>query len=463
MSEPVLFESYAEPPLTRPTQRRIISIRWTLPLFVVTPVIIGIGLTSWLAYKSGRNAVEDTINKISTEVANNIETEVVSYLEAPILVSKMLVSEVNSGILDIQDMAAVTSHLSEISKTVKTDRSSQNIENLFYANESGAHAASRIDTANYDRRKRPWYEDAKNAKAAIWADVYNDQKTSSLVLPRATPIFNQAGGLEGIFGIDIFLPTLSDFLRNLKVSPTGQAFILEMEGSQKSTGELIATPAAEILVNEQSGDNNSLKAIESENELVNRTAAYILNIDNGSLFQECDLNGASNRNFSDCEFTSDGQKYLFRVNYLGEYGIPWLIVVTIPQNDYMGSIYAIVKQAILIGVLIILLASLLALAGAMYMIRPIEKLNQAANDIKQHQFNPDTLADVMQRPDEFSILADVFDDMATVVVSREQSLSDQVKQLEVEKLQYGTKGGDRYALDAALHHAKQVRSQYRKR
>ncbi|MBT9314534.1 PDC sensor domain-containing protein [Leptothoe spongobia] len=469
MSELFPFEYSGESP-TQPPKKSFISIRWILPLFVVAPVIAGIALTGWFAYISGRQAVEDTVNQISTEVAKNIQTEVVSYLEVSIVTSKMLVAEVNSDVLNIQDMATLTNYLKETRETFQTTRASQNIANLFYANEAGKHATSQSDSTNFDRRKRPWYEAAEKAQKATWAEVYNDQKTSDLVLTRATPIQNQAGNLEGVFGIDIKLDSLSDFLQNLEVGKTGQAFILEMIDSQQSTGELIATPTDEDLFKEQAGMNASIQAKDSENELVQKTAKHILDVNNNLLFPNCDLSKLSNeatinQKNDNCEFKIDGKRYRFRVNYLGDQDIKikWLIVVTIPQQDYMGSINSIVQKALLIGIGITILASLLALIGAMYIIRPIEKLNQAADDIKQHQFEPQTLADVRNRPDEFSILADVFDDMATVVVSREQSLSDQVKQLETEKLQYGGKGGDRYALDVALRQAKQARRQYRQR
>ena len=452
------------------SQKPAISIRWILPLLVVTPVIIGIALTGWFAYISGRNAVKVTVNQITTEVANNIQTKVISYLETSIVASKMLVAEVNSEVLNIQDMATLTNHLEETREVFQTTQTSENIANLFYANEAGNHATSQPNSNNFDRRERPWYKAAQEAQKATWAEVYNNQKTSELVLTRAIPIDDQAGNLEGVFGIDIKLNSLSNFLKELKVGESGQAFILEMVDPQQSTGELIATPEDEDLFSKQSRRNNTINAKESQSELVQATAKHILDSDNRLLFPNCNSSGLSNGETSDpninaCEFNIDGKRHLFRVNYLGDQDIKikWLIVVAIPQQNYMKPINSIVQNALLIGIFITIFASLLALSGAMYIIRPIEKLNQAADDIKQHQFDPQTLAEVRARPDEFSILADVFDDMATVVVSREQSLADQVKQLETEKLQYQSKGNKRYSLDTALRHARQVRSRYRQR
>ena len=84
--------------------QRITSIRWMLPLFVITPVLSGIVLTSWLTFRSGQDAVEESVDKIATEVAANIAKQVTSYLSKPMLVSAAVSAEINHGLLDINDV-----------------------------------------------------------------------------------------------------------------------------------------------------------------------------------------------------------------------------------------------------------------------------------------------------------------------------------------------------------------------
>jgi nitrate/nitrite-specific signal transduction histidine kinase len=106
------------------------------------------------------------------------------------------------------------------------------------------------------------------------------------------------------------------------------------------------------------------------------------------------------------------------------------------------------------------IASLLSLAAALYIIHPINKLTQAAIDIKNNQFSPDNLADIIARPDEFSELANLFNDMAIVVVSREQSLAEQVKLLETEIHQREGRGNNRQKLETLLKRAEKARQAY---
>ena len=161
------------------------------------------------------------------------------------------------------------------------------------------------------------------------------------------------------------------------------------------------------------------------------------------------------------KFDLDGEKQLVHIYHLKDLGIEWIVGVAIPQSDYMEKIWATTRHMLIIGMGITLVASLMALAAALHIIRPINKLNQAADEIKRNQFNPRTLAHVIARPDEFSKLAKLFNDMATVVMSRQQSLSEQVKVLKTEIDQNGS--GDRQKLESVLRHAQQVRKAYRER
>ncbi|EDX83127.1 HAMP domain protein [Synechococcus sp. PCC 7335] len=488
MSEPLPVEAYVETSPTRPQKRRIISIRWTLPLFVVTPVVIGIALTSSLAYISGKRAIDDSIDTIGKEVAKNIENEVLRYLEAPISLSESALAGANSGVLNLQDMRALSNNfwritqskqlpkiffygnrLGHIAYSERTkeehiikikDVATQDQYITYLADNDGNPVTIKATDAQYNPKAQDWYKNAKKHQQPIWSQVYVAQDGTNLVLTRATPFFNASGQLEGVFGSDISLLELNKFLDDLTESSKGEAFILE------KTGALIAASNDANLFSGEGDTFTRVKAEESSNPLLKAMISQLSQKNSGH-------NGIADHTSSN--MISDG----FSFNYGGQaqlayvYNLDvnsnldssfsdWLIVVTIPKNTYTKTFNKNTRQTLFWGGVTTVVASLLAFAAARYMLQPIEKLNQAADDIKQHQFNPATLADVMQRPDEFSVLADVFDDMATVVVSREQTLADQVKQLEQEKLQYGTRGSDRYALDAAIRHAKQARNQYLK-
>ncbi|MEM9162513.1 MAG: HAMP domain-containing protein, partial [Cyanobacteria bacterium P01_F01_bin.4] len=319
---------------------------------------------------------------------------------------------------------------------------------IAYQTDDSGNLTDQLSVTDYDPRVRTWYKEAAFHEAPIWSQVYVAKSRADLTLTRATPIVNKSGQVEGVFGIDVYLFELSNFLRNLAVSPNGRAFIIE------KSGDLIAISADEKPFIERGDDKLRLSAIDSQDPLVRATASHLLKA-TGDL-EQID----SHYSF---EFELEGQKQVAHIYQLQELGVNWLIGVTIPQDDYMETIHANARHTLMIGVTVTIIASLLALAAALYIIRPIHQLNQAAADIKLNRFNPDDLSGVIARPDEFSELAELFNDMAMVVVSREQSLAEQVKLLKTEIDQSGGSGGDCQKLEALLKRAKQVRKAYPKR
>ncbi|MEM9905316.1 MAG: cache domain-containing protein [Cyanobacteria bacterium P01_D01_bin.44] len=457
------------------TRRRLVSIRWTLPICVVTPLVSGILLTSCLAFRSGQTAVDELVGKISTEVAANIEKQVASYLAQPSMVSAAVSAEVASGNINTQDTRELGQDLWQLTQSdlltnnfyygsksgefVYSQRQGDqsrldfvddatDFRRIAYQTDASGNLTEQLSVTDYDPRVRTWYKEAAFHEAPVWSQVYVAKSRADLTLTRATPIVNKSGQVEGVFGIDVYLFELSNFLRNLAVSPNGRAFIIE------KSGDLIAISADEKPFIERGDDKLRLAAVDSQDPLVRATASHLLKA-TGDL-EQID----SHYSF---EFELEGQKQVAHIYQLQELGVNWLIGVTIPQDDYMETIHANARHTLMIGVTVTIIASLLALAAALYIIRPIHQLNQAAADIKLNRFNPDDLSGVIARPDEFSELAELFNDMAMVVVSREQSLAEQVKLLKTEIDQSGGSGGDCQKLEALLKRAKQVRKSYPKR
>ena len=455
--------------------QRIVSIRWMLPLFVITPVLSGIVLTSWLAFRSGKDAVEESVGKITTEVASNIAKQVTSYLAKPMLISATISTEINNGSLNTNDVRVLGQSLWHLTQAELLTN------NLYYGNQKGEFVYSsyqdglaRLDfvddatqfqriayetdvagelgqelsVSDYDPRVRTWYKEALASKAAVWSQVYIAKSRAELTLTRATPVINQLGEVEGVLGIDVYLLELSQFLQDLTVSPNGRAFILE------TSGDLIAISTDEQPFIGQGESQLRLPAIESSDPLVKATATYLIeNV--GDLSK-------MGRQYS-FDFELNGQRQLARIHHVHEMGVEWIIGVTIPQKDYMTTIHTNTRHTLMIGFGVTVAASLLSLGAAFYIIRPINKLNQAADDIKHNRFNPDMLNGVAQRSDEFGKLAKVFDDMATVVASREQGLAEQVKVLkrEIDQVRVSTK--DPKKLEALVQRSQDIRQTYLKR
>ncbi|MEL7224187.1 MAG: cache domain-containing protein, partial [Cyanobacteria bacterium J06576_12] len=408
--------------------------------------------------------------KVSLEVTATIDKQVRSYLLEPSIITAAVESEIASGNINIDNTAELGEDFWQFTQSVQLAQS------LYYGNETGEFvyskyqadkgridlrdqstnfqrtpyytddkgniaqpfADSEYDKATYDKydhRQRGWYQDTAEAKAATWSNVYQASGTGQLTITRAMPILNANGVLEGVLGTDIYLSELSDFLKDLDLSSNARTFIIDSEDN------LIAISSDQKL--------DVSAAVDSLDLIVQATARNLLadvttfdNIEQQHIFR----------------FELEGETQLAHVYRLQEQGINWLIGVTIPQKEYMSDIHASAWQTFMLGGAITLGASLLALSAALNIIRPINRLTQAAEDIKHNQFIPGDLDDVIARPDEFSELATLFNDMATVVVSREQGLSEQVARLKTERDQGETDSDELYSVKDIVAHARQMRS-----
>lgn len=456
--------------LKKKVPNNLLTIRWTLPLCVVTPLVVGISLTGWLSFRSGQSAVDDLVGEISTEVAANIEKQVASYLKKPTLVSNAVAVEVEGNNLAPENIRTLGQSLWQLT------RSELLVNNLYYGNESGElvysenqNGEARLDfvdaetnfkriaydiddlgnlgnreTLNdYDPRVRPWYQKAAADRTAGWSPVYVANSRDDLTLTRVTPILDDSDRLQGVFGIDVYLNELSDFMRSLDISSNGKAFIME------PSGELVAISSQEKPFVETGSIKQRMAAIDSLDPLVSATVSNLQK-------NRSDLNSIEGQYAFEFELEDETQMaYIYRIQSVG---IDWIVGITIPQNDYMGTIQEHARYTWIMGVAIAAAASLLSLAAAMHIVRPINQLNQAAYDIQNNQFDPAHLSSVIGRFDEFSDLAILFNDMATVVVSREQSLAEQVNLLKTEiHRSHESPQRDRQKIEAILERSKQLR------
>ena len=424
-------------------QRSLTSIQWTLPLGIVIPLVVGICLTSWLTFRSGQRAVSQVMDQLDERVAENIDKEVKEYINRPITISELLLVQYRIGNLDISDIRKLGRQFQEITQTDLP------ISNVYYGNQAGEFVYSenqgettRLDVVDqasefqrvtysvdgagnlgpivaredYDHRQRIWFQEAVTKAEPLWTQVYVSKARKSLTLTRSSPIVTATGHVRGVFGIDVFLTELSEFLEQLSVGKTGQAFIIE------TSGNLVATSTGEDLFTSAGNASDRLLVTDSTNEAVRVTAEQVID-------QVGDLEDAEETSFS---FVWNGDKQLVHVYPLRESGINWLIVVAVPESDFLATVYADTRRNLVIGVVVAIATAILAAAAALWIIRPIQRLTDAARAILSGTFQASDIEDVLNRSDEFHELASVFNDMATVVISRERSLTDQVEMLKSE-------------------------------
>nr|WP_313404372.1 methyl-accepting chemotaxis protein [Pseudomonas sp.] len=84
--------------------------------------------------------------------------------------------------------------------------------------------------ADYDGRKRPWYDLGKGADRAVLTEPYVDSTTGEILISAVAKI-SDAGRFLGVFGGDIRLQSVADAVNTLDFNGAGYAFLLSRSGN----------------------------------------------------------------------------------------------------------------------------------------------------------------------------------------------------------------------------------------
>ncbi|MGG6296323.1 cache domain-containing protein [Leptolyngbya sp. AN02str] len=456
---------------------RWLSIRWVLPAMMLLPVVVGMGLTGLLAFRSSRSAVADLIQEISGEVTNRIEQRLEDRIAEIDLLNNLLVAEFSNGALDSRNPDRVRQYFWQLVrfspggdaliyannqgefvqvKRLQNDEfdfsirnaATENQRRIYALNAQGAIAGP-PQVQSFDPRQRPWYQAAIATQSAVWTEIYQSATPPDLTITLAVPITNERASISEVVGVDVHLQSLSQFLNGLQISKNGRAFIIERVAGDK--GELVATSQG-LPFQARVDGMFRLEATASTDVQIRETATYLKETFGGFLAVPTD---------QPLLFYLQGERQWVDVYSFKDKNLDWLVVVTIPEADFAGKIYQSAQRTLLAGGLITAAVTLLSIVLSRWLVNPIERLTRAAAEIKQNRYPLNELAEMTPRPDEFGELAALFEDMALVVSSREQGLSEQVAALRSEIAKQGKVVDENVSsVIKVLQQSKQVRQTY---
>ncbi len=232
---------------------------------------------------------------------------------------------------------------------------------------SGPHIRGdelRRDT--YDPRTRPWYPAAVAANGLAWSPIYVAATSQALTLTLAKPVYGANNALQGVIATDIPLGNLNSFLRSLKTSETGVAFIVDAEGA------LVATSADEVLVKQLNGKPVRAQATESGNTLIRQSYAAFTKAKTDASSATAPTSAIRAR------FDSDsGSVDLAATPQVDGAGLKWTMFVAVPRADHTGNLRATVIQNIAIGLLAVAMAIALGLWFSQRIARDVTRLSEA--------------------------------------------------------------------------------------
>jgi class 3 adenylate cyclase len=190
---------------------------------------------------------------------------------------------------------------------------------------------------DFDPRTRPWYVGAQTSDGQSWTGVYvfySDRQPGLTVSVRHVG----ADGRHYVFGVDITLLALSNFLSSLEIGRSGRAVIME------NTGQLIAAPAGSAIMHETNGVLTTMRVDELGDAVL--THAY----------DRFRVEGHGRRIVE-----VDGQRYIIAVTPLQIANRDWSMLIVVPEDDFVGFVTNNLHRGLAMSVIIIAVAVMLAL------------------------------------------------------------------------------------------------------
>ncbi len=222
----------------------------------------------------------------------------------------------------------------------------------------------------YDPRKRPWFKKAQISKHFTWTDPYIFFTSQKPGITSASPVYNSDGKLLGVFGVDIEIDEISNFLSKLKIGKNGKAFIVSQ------SGDVIAFPDITKIKRSVEGSKKLrlTKIGELEDEISRKIyASFLKTIKTSDVKKPVFLS-----------ITHEKENYHAMFSPFQNTQWPWLIGIYIPEDDYLGEIKENSVFNIYISIIIAVMFSIIGLFIARSIIKPVNRLQRAAIAVKNN-------------------------------------------------------------------------------
>ena len=431
-----------------------VPIRIVLVVPFAIQTFAAVGLTGWLSLRNGRIAVNDVATQLRAEVTSRIQQHIYAYIKTPHQINQLNLDAIRLGILNVQDADNLQRYFSQQIKTfdkisyiqfaseqkdfIGVERLDDGKLQVHISNQSTGYNLQRYapsefgeptkllkTTLNYDPRLRPWYIAPVRAGKPTWSKIYTYFDDPQLAITAAQPVYGEDGKLIGILGSDLRLSKINQFLESLKIGKSGQTFIVER------SGQLVAnsTPEPPFIVS--NGVPKRIVAASSKNVLIRSSARYLRERfgDLGKIDSSRQL-----------DFTIDGQRQFLQVTPLSDSsGLDWLIVVTVPEADFMEKINANTRYTVVMCLGALVLATVIGALTSRWIVVPIRRLSKAADAFSRGEWDgmavdPGLMAS-LDREDEVGVLARSFNMMARQLEESFTTLEDRVESAIADKNQ----------------------------
>ncbi|WP_442921746.1 SpoIIE family protein phosphatase [Microcoleus sp. ARI1-A5] len=426
---------------------RKLRLRTALVVPFVLQIVAAVGLVGYLSFRNGQKAVDDLATQLSNQVSSRVSQQLSNYLATPQQVNGINAQAIDLGMLNPQDFDTtrrffwremkLSEKLSDIvfcsqqGECVALERGddgslyTERIEapdvtqTKRYSLDQRGNLKKLLSTGNWNPREDGWYKNAVAGGKPTWNPIHQWVDRPDIISVVSTyPVYDSSKRLRGVLTVDFILSQISDFLRNLHISSSGKIVIMERDGM------IIGSSSTEKSYREVDGKAQRLNIFQSQEPLL-RESAQQLRDRFGTFGQISSPQMLSMKINNEKTFVSV-------TPWQDKLGINWVVVLVIPESDFMGQIEVNTRNTILLCLAALALAIVLGVVTARSIARPVLRLTKAAEEIAAG--NLDNRVDTTDfiEIQEIHTLEHSFNSMAGQLKESFETLEDKVKERTAE-------------------------------
>ncbi len=427
----------------------LVPLRYVFIIPFASLLLLTVSVIGALSWHNGHVAVNTLAHQLRHSVSVRIQEHLNHYLESPAKVNQAIQDVIRLHWLEPQQLDTVQSYffrqlqLFDRMSYIQLGNSDgkfigleRHADNSFTVEVADEHSFGDMETyavntqgqregkplsfvPSYDPRQQSWYQRAEKTQQqqwsvqvgkSNWSEIFSFFGQTWLSVTQSMPLFHQ-GKLIGVTAVDFTLTDLSRFLHDLKISPRGHTFIMER------SGELLAISTQEKLYSLSFIDKKveRISAFNSELPLIRHTAQFIQHH-----FHSFHAIHATTQ----LEYSFAQERQFVQILPFQQQGLDWLIVVVVPETDFMAQLNENTQVTIRLAVMALLISLLLSLLVSRWVVRPISYLNQAVQHLTQGTWTQLPL----ERNDELGELTRSFNLMAKQLKESFELLEEKVMQ-----------------------------------
>ena len=392
----------------------------------VLQIFAAVGITGYLSFRNGQKAIKDLATDLQEEVSDRVSLHLDNYLSTAKNIAQTNASAIQLGLINIHDYktsgryfweqiqiyrnvgfidyALPTGEYVGAGRWLENDGTTideisveTNWQALTYSTDNEGNRLEVVDDGDYNPLEESWYHEVVKAKQPVWNQIYAwDGFPDILSVATSFPVYDEDNKLIAVAGVDLLLKGINDFLHQIEISPTAKVFILEPNGA------IIASSDSEKPYKIVEGEAEQINVVDSSNYLIEASAKYIQQ--HFGSFEAIDTQ-------RQLDFEIEGDRHFLQVTpWKDELGLDWLVVVAMPESDFMAEINANNRTTLLLCLASLLTAILLGLITSRWITRPIRRLSVASKRISEGDLSQTVEAKGIN---ELGVLANSFNQMAS--------------------------------------------------